>query len=177
MANEPVHEEDSLTSYAGQSRPAKERRHLWARRALLLALSCGFALLTCELIARALFLAPPYPYREPSLAYIRDPQLIYFHKVKQVGWIDDGKASINSIGLRGPELVIPKPEDRFRILVIGDSLTFGWGVNDPETFCALVESTLNDGKKMHRVEVVNGGVSGYTTRQERVLLSLVGPQL
>jgi lysophospholipase L1-like esterase len=154
-----------------------ERRLMWARRVMLLALSCGLALLVCELIARMVFLAPPYPYREPSLAYIRHPQLIYFHKVKQVGWIDDGKASINSLGLRGAEPAIPKPAGMFRILAIGDSLTFGWGVNDAETFCALVEAGLNRGQPAQRVDVVNGGVSGYTTRQERTLLSIFGPKL
>jgi lysophospholipase L1-like esterase len=147
------------------------------RRALLLTFSCAFALLTCELIARVLFLAPPYPYREPSLAYVRNPRLSYFHKVNQVGWIDDGKATINSLGLRGAEPAIPKPAGVFRILAIGDSLTFGWGVNDAETFCALVEAGLNRDQRTQHVEVVNGGVSGYTTRQERTLLSIFGPQL
>ena len=33
--------------------------------------------------------------------------------------------STNSIGLRGPEL--DEPKERFRILCVGDSVTFGWG--------------------------------------------------
>ena len=66
----------------------------------------------------------------------------------------------NRYGLRGPDPVIPKPPGTFRILMLGDSFTFGFPVRDEETFCALAQRFLREGG-YHSVEVVNGGVSGY----------------
>ena len=64
--------------------------------------------------------------------------------------------SINSLGYRGKEFS-PRKGNQQRILIIGDSFTFGHGVNDHETYAAQLERIL-DGK----VEVINGGyVSCY----------------
>jgi lysophospholipase L1-like esterase len=133
--------------------------------------------LICELVARLLFLAPPYPYREPPLEFVRDRKLSYFHKPEQVGWIDDGLATINSLGLRGDEPIQPKPAGVVRVLVMGDSIAFGWGVNDDETFCYLLQEALNRGTSQLTYEVINGAVSGYTTRQQSNLLQRLAPQL
>ncbi|MBI3320264.1 MAG: hypothetical protein HYZ89_06750, partial [Candidatus Omnitrophica bacterium] len=66
----------------------------------------------------------------------------------------------NRFGLRGPDPVIPKPPRTFRILMLGDSYTFGFPVKDQETFCHLIEQGLKS--QGYSVEVVNGGVSGYS---------------
>jgi lysophospholipase L1-like esterase len=150
---------------------------MWGRRILSLVIGCSLGLMLCEILARIVFPAPPYPFREPSLVYVRDPQVSYFHQPNQVGWIDDGQATINSLGLRGAEPARPKPASIFRILVMGDSLTFGWGVNDDETFCQQLQSSLIDGLPARRVEVVNAGVSGYATNQEAALLERLAPEL
>jgi len=64
----------------------------------------------------------------------------------------------NRYGLRGPDPMIPKPTGVFRILMLGDSFTFGFPVEDDETFCHLIEAGLRE--RGYPVEVVNGGVSG-----------------
>ncbi len=64
----------------------------------------------------------------------------------------------NRYGLRGPEPVVPKPEGTFRILMLGDSFTFGFPVKDPEVFSAIIEQQLK--AQGLQVDVVNGGVSG-----------------
>lgn len=64
----------------------------------------------------------------------------------------------NRYGLRGPDPAIPKPPGAIRLLMLGDSFTFGFPVRDDETFCALAEQALR--AKGLPVEVVNGGVSG-----------------
>lgn len=66
----------------------------------------------------------------------------------------------NRYGLRGPEPAMPKPAGRFRILVLGDSFTFGFPVQDEETFCSLLEARLR--ARGYAVEVVNAGVSSYS---------------
>lgn len=67
--------------------------------------------------------------------------------------------SINTLGLRGPELAEKKNSSR-RILVIGDSFAFGWGVEQDETFVALLGQELQD------TETVNAGVPGFSVVDE-----------
>ncbi len=66
----------------------------------------------------------------------------------------------NRYGLRGSDPVLPKPPGVVRILMLGDSFTFGFPVKDEETFSALIEQGLR--ARGYPVEVVNGGVSGYS---------------
>src|SRR5690242_8101430 len=64
---------------------------------------------------------------------------------------------INSLGLRGPEISVDKTPGTVRILGIGDSITFGYGVRSEETFLSLLERKLNNSKSS-RYEVLNSGV-------------------
>jgi len=81
--------------------------------------------------------------------------------------------TINSGGFRGREYSVEKPEEVYRIVVLGDSFTFGLGLNDNETFSYHLEQLLNEknisGK---RFEVLNFGVSGYNTVQEVAMLKM-----
>lgn len=71
--------------------------------------------------------------------------------------------STNGLGLRGGPLW---PEgERLRILALGDSTTFGLGVDDGETWPARLEAFLNGRGGDDRYEVVNAGVTGYTVVQ------------
>jgi len=64
---------------------------------------------------------------------------------------------INSHGYRGPEFQTPKPAGTRRVLAIGDSFTFGWGVEDDETYPARLDEALGED-----VEVINAGfAAGY----------------
>lgn len=73
----------------------------------------------------------------------------------------------NNAGFRGQENVSEiKPSGVYRILVLGDSMTFGWGVEDKETFSAVLERNLNvfakTTNKDFKFEVLNGGfIGGY----------------
>ena len=101
-------------------------------------------------------------------------------KLKQVfasnphGQLDDDNGveySINSLGLRGPEIAADKPAGTFRILGVGDSITFGIGVRDNETYLRKIESALNAQYRLHPpFEVLNSGVQGYNTYDEVVAL-------
>ena len=66
---------------------------------------------------------------------------------------------INRYGHRGPEMAIEKKEGVIRILGLGDSFTFGWGVEEGETFLAVMADALR--RAGHRVEVFNAGVPGW----------------
>jgi lysophospholipase L1-like esterase len=77
---------------------------------------------------------------------------------------------INSLGFRGPEVQIPKPANRYRVLMLGDSTTFGTGVANSETVPAFLEANLNKNVSSSKsYEVINAGVPGYGTAQEWLL--------
>ncbi|MFH1374246.1 MAG: SGNH/GDSL hydrolase family protein [bacterium] len=78
---------------------------------------------------------------------------------------------INALGLRGRE--VSETTSGCRIMALGNSCTFGWGVSLEETYTAQLETMLTD-----RCEVINAGVPGYTSLQGRRLFQrrLVGLQ-
>ena len=86
------------------------------------------------------------------------------------GWIDGGLVTVNSLGFRGAEVASPKPQGRLRIVIVGDSVTFGMGMGDAESFPAQLEHLLHEKFPGRDLDVVNLGVPGYDTRQEVTLL-------
>ena len=67
-------------------------------------------------------------------------------------------------GLRAPIHGLDKPPGVQRLLFLGCSTTFGWGVNDDETYPAVLESLLHrDGHR--EIQVINGGQPGHTSFQ------------
>lgn len=78
-------------------------------------------------------------------------------------------AKINGLGLRGHEPLAEADGDAgLRVVCLGDSFTFGWGVEDNETFPVLVEQNL-DAAIDQPVDVLNCGAPGYNTYQEHQL--------
>ena len=59
----------------------------------------------------------------------------------------------NSLGIRNPEITEKKGK---RILVLGDSFVFGWGVNEEYTFVRLAEKKLQ--AKDPNITLVNTGI-------------------
>jgi len=81
---------------------------------------------------------------------------------------------INSKGLRDDEFSTQKPSGVYRILVLGDSITFGWGVRVEETYVQQLEHLLNASFPFRRFEVINAGVPAYDTGRELAFLKKEG---
>lgn len=77
---------------------------------------------------------------------------------------------INSKGLRDDEYDYNKPENTTRILLLGDSFTFGDEVNREDNIPENMERIL----KKYRCQVLNFGVCGYGTIQEYLSLKEEG---
>ncbi|MGE3272505.1 MAG: hypothetical protein AB7P40_27415 [Chloroflexota bacterium] len=84
-------------------------------------------------------------------------------------WIE-----INSKSLRGAEIDYPKPPGEYRILITGDSFTFGEQVNQDETFTQRLEDRLNAEQPGLHYRVLNAGSNGWATANEAVYLTKEG---
>lgn len=63
-----------------------------------------------------------------------------------------------------------KDDFTYRILCVGDSFTLGTGVALDETYAKVLERLLAQQNLTKRLEVINGGTSGYTIWQELIML-------
>ena len=80
----------------------------------------------------------------------------------------------NSFGLRDREFSFTKARGTRRIAIIGDSFTFGWGVEQEQTFAKLLEKKLAHGKGQPlKNEVINFGIVNYNSAQEYALIQNV----
>ena len=92
------------------------------------------------------------------------------------GWFAGVPVRINSLGFRDRrDYTLEKPANTIRILVLGDSVTFGHGALDDTTYPYLLEQRLRAWRPDVRWEVWNLGVPGYNTRQELTYLQEIGP--
>jgi hypothetical protein len=73
-----------------------------------------------------------------------------------------------SQGLRDRDYSPTKTEGEYRILALGDSLTFGWGVPVEQTYPKVLEQMLNSNRSGESpiFQVINAGVGNYNTVQE-----------
>lgn len=79
------------------------------------------------------------------------------------------KYAVNADGLRADRRYArPKPAGVKRVVLLGDSVTFGLGAGLKQTFASRLERSLPG------VEVINGGVGGYNTYSERRWLEAMG---
>lgn len=70
---------------------------------------------------------------------------------------------VNSLGMRERHITLGKPPGKRRVLLIGDSVTFGTGVDDGWRFSDFMQRALEGD-----VEVINAGVPGWGPDQELV---------
>ncbi len=148
-----------------QNRPAGRRRRKLFFALAANAIGLALVLFAAEFAVRwraehgwrpawRSFFSAGAPFSEFSTGglLVADPELGYRYNPALPG--------VNSLGLRGPEPVSPKPAGRRRLIVLGDSVAAPL-----DGFVALLAKRLGAGW-----EVINAAVPGYTTYQERRLL-------
>ena len=93
------------------------------------------------------------------------------------GWFAGAPVKINDLGFRDPRnYSLAKTPGTFRILVLGDSVTFGHGAVYETTYPYLLEQRLKQWRPDVEWQVWNLGVPGYNTTQELNYLERVGPR-
>jgi hypothetical protein len=109
--------------------------------------------------------------------YISDPELGQRLAPGYDGWFAGVPVHINSLGFRDArDYSLAKSPGTFRILVFGDSVTFGHGALADTTYPYLLEQRLRQWRPDVNWEVWNLGVPGYNTTQELKYLERVGPR-
>ncbi len=100
--------------------------------------------------------------------YDPDPKLYWRLRPNQDCFTKVGHqpVHINSQGTRGPEFQTVKPPNTIRVLSLGDSRTFGWGLAEAETYSGRLERLLQEQVgPARRVEVINAGVNAWSYPQ------------
>jgi hypothetical protein len=135
------------------------------------------------LLLAVLALTVPAGLVEFGLRPFTEPRTTLFTPDRELGWrLVPGardewggvRVSINARGMRGPALDHEKPEGTLRILFLGDSVTFGYGVErDEDLFAQGVGRELT--RRLGRpVEIVNAGVGGYSPWQQALFFEREG---
>lgn len=73
----------------------------------------------------------------------------------------------NGLGFRERDFETPKPAGTYRIMAVGDSLTWGVGLSEEERYSRLLERQLRVRWPHRNVEVLNFGLRGVATVHER----------
>ena len=99
--------------------------------------------------------------------WVTDPDLIkkkFPHKEENRSF----NVSTNLDGLRlSSQTPAQREKSSHRIMTLGCSTTFGWGVDNPESYPAVLQKYVKEAK--YSTEIVNGGQPGYTSFQGSIL--------
>src|SRR3989344_4718354 len=131
----------------------------------LLIVSLIIAGIIAEGIIRIVWEEPNYGY--PNGLHIPDDTKGYRYQQNFKGYFlgekyENIEIKINNQGFRDEEHEYEK--NKKRIIVLGDSVTFGAGVNQDDTYVARMQKERRD-----EIEIINMGVNGYEMDQEYIL--------
>jgi lysophospholipase L1-like esterase len=144
----------------------------WAKRAgelsVILLLSTIVFILVGEIFLRV-YLARNIFYDVEMARYAdtlkidaENPLIGHVHRPKGSAELMGVNVEISSAGFRDSEYPLDKG-DSWRIIALGDSLTFGWGVEKEESFEYLLERALTQSAP---TEIINFAAGNYNTVQQ-----------
>ena len=150
-----------MTGPVGEMR-AERRKHL-IKKALFSLFAAAVSLASLVLVL----------YVVELCLYLRDSRLPFNGKADGQLYTWGHPIENNRYGFREREFASPKPPGAYRIMVLGDSFTWGAGLAVDERYTSVAETLLNDSPTYpppRRFEILNFGVFGIpTTRQKDIL--------
>jgi lysophospholipase L1-like esterase len=167
-----------MTSDASE-RLKPQRKSLRGANLLLLATTLVAGLLLAEVMTRWFipYEATPLGGYDPTGLLTYDPELGFVMTPHFAGpWARGVFVETNSIGLRDKDYG-PKNENEIRILSLGDSYAFGFGVELSSSYAKVLERNLSESLPGVDVSVINGAVSGYSTHQQILMFEKLFPLL
>jgi lysophospholipase L1-like esterase len=152
---------------------AKKKRPLWQKLLVTFIVTAAF-LLIIEGICTILYNADVAPQvvtgegdrldisteRDFDIGFINKPYAHYeVHNQFRDGWV-----YINAWGFRNREDVASdKAPNEYRILCLGDSTTFGLGLDQSQTYPAQLQQLLNERNNARIYRVYNGGRTAWSS--------------
>lgn len=124
---------------------------------------------------------PEEPQRPPVRRHVAERQHTRYDEL--LGWVNEPNTTvsnmygeglhvtINNMGFRGEAATTEPPPGHRRILVSGDSFTFGYGVTDEHSWSHQLEH------KLENTEILNLGLGGYGLGQAYLLYQREGDPL
>jgi hypothetical protein len=155
----------------------RQRAKLWLFRLCAVGLSLGLCAVAAEIVMRL-----RDRVRGPAVAAGGGFESVYaFSPTRHHRLIPNGRYqhsayefdylwTNNALGMRDRERPIDKAPGTFRIFVLGDSFVQGHGVTLSDTLTMRLEASLNQPPRRARIEVLNGGVFGYSPFLEALYL-------
>lgn len=118
--------------------------------------------------------------RRPSGIYaenimsLREPLLDFTLKMNVNENFPGWTVKTNGFGYRGEDFALKKPKDTLRIVMVGGSTVFGWGVNQAESIPSylekLIKSEMAKGRSLasnpKKIQIINAGVPWYASWNE-----------
>jgi lysophospholipase L1-like esterase len=106
--------------------------------------------------------------RDIDIFSVFDPRLGRWQRKNFSHEFKGTTVSINNNGLRDKDTPYENKNNRKRILVLGDSIVWGFGVDDGKTFSDFLES------RFYNTDVINMGINAYGTGEEMMSLKYEG---
>lgn len=103
---------------------------------------------------------------DPLIGYRYKPGSEFWH-FKENDHPITGK--FNNYGWRDDDWSMEKPENTYRIAVLGDSIVEALQVESDRTFLSLTEQTVNQNHEL-KIDLMNFGRSGFTQTEELLVL-------
>ena len=145
------------------------------KKLVAVAIACGIAALVSVLAIEIWVRSAWDASRGMPGFFVSDPVLGLRLAANYDGWFAGVPAHTNSLGFRDTrEYQLAKAPDTFRVLVLGDSVTFGHGALNETSYPYLLEQRLREWRPAVKWEVWNLGIPGYNTAQELAYLNQIG---
>jgi hypothetical protein len=118
----------------------------------------------------------PIFVREPYAGFGNRPGLTFDHRTNEF----HAHYYINQAGFRVPrpdvEYTLTKPPNTYRVMLLGPSFAFGWGVDYELSFASVIQQLFEErgfaGEK--RIEIINAGIPAMPVRPQLAWFERVG---
>lgn len=145
------------------------RNSLLAILGIVLALLLGEVLVRLATINQENYVIEMWRYAKQLKERSDNPAIGHQHIPNKSATLQNVEISINSLGMRGPEV---KQDATHRIAIIGDSLALGWGVPEAQTLRGQLARKLPAS-----FDVVNAGIGNINLAQAVNLWSQISQQV
>ncbi len=106
-----------------------------------------------------------FPHVDPSISFVLNPAIV------DATWVaaEESSYSVNSLGLRGEEILAKGPRVK-RILLVGDSVVFGWRLEAGDTLASRLQKLLDSRMADGPFEVLTVALPGWNTIDQDAFL-------